>query len=143
MTLYDAIYSDKKVLEAFGALFFLFGIGALFLTMVGLYGVVSFAVSQRAREIGVRVALGATRGEIVRLVLRQGTTLVGVGTGIGLLIAFGLSHALAANLDVLRPAGPLTYVAIAGTLIATALAGLLRPVQRALSMQPMTALRLD
>jgi predicted permease len=142
-TLRDAIYSDKKVLEAFGALFLLFGVGALFLTMVGLYGVVSFAVRLRSREIGVRVALGAAPGHIVTLVLRQGASLVGIGTAVGLFIAFALSHALAAVIEFVQPAGPVTYLAIAGVLVATALAGLLRPVMRALALQPMTALRLD
>ncbi len=141
--LYDAIYSDKKVLEAFGALFFVFGLGALFLTMVGVYGVVSFAVTRRAREIGVRVALGATRLEIVRLVLRQGVTLIGAGTGAGLVIAFTLSHVLAAVTEVVEPAGFLSYVAIAGALLTTAAAGLLRPVRHALALQPMEALRRD
>jgi putative ABC transport system permease protein len=140
-TLYDAIYSDKKVLDAFGALFFLFGIGALFLTMVGVYGVVSFAVTRRSREIGVRVALGASRAEIIRLVFRQGATLIGSGTAAGLVIAFGLSHVLAAVTEFVEPAGVLTYVAIAGALAATAAAGLLRPVRRALALQPVEALR--
>ena len=139
--LYDAIYADKKVLEAFGALFFVFGIGALFLTMVGVYGVVSHAVTQREREIGVRVALGASRWNVTRLVLGQGLRLVGIGTAIGLVIAFGLSHALAAATEFLQPAGALIYVALAGALLATAAAGLLRPVQRALALAPMEALR--
>jgi hypothetical protein len=142
-TLREAIYSDKKVLEAFGSLFLLFGVGALFLTMVGLYGVVSFAVRQRAREIGVRMALGAAPRDVVTLVLGQGASLVGIGTAVGLFIAFGLSHALAAVIEFVQPAGLATYLAIAVVLVATALAGLLRPVLRALALQPMTALRLD
>jgi len=142
-TLREAIYSDKKVLEAFGSLFLLVGVGALFLTMVGLYGVVSFAVRQRAREIGVRMALGAAPRDVVTLVLGQGASLVGIGTAVGLFIAFGLSHALAAVIEFVQPAGFLTYLAIAGVLVATAVAGLLYPVIRALALQPMTALRLD
>jgi predicted permease len=142
-TLHDAIYADKKVLEAFGTLFLLFGAGALFLTMVGLYGVVSFAVRQRSREIGVRVALGATSRDVVRLVLGQGATLVLIGTAFGLLIAFALSHALASAIEFVEPAGLLTYVMIAGALSATALAGLLSPLRRALALQPLTALRID
>jgi len=140
-SLYDAIYSDKKVLDAFGALFFAAGVGALLLTMVGLYGIVSFAVTSRTREIGVRVALGASRGDIARLVLRQGSRLIGIGTAVGLVIAVGLSYALAAATEFFQPAGALTYVAIAGTLVLTAAAGLLRPVRRALALQPVDALR--
>jgi len=142
-TLHDAIYAEKKVLDAFGTLFFLFGLGALFLTMVGLYGVVSFAVRQRAREIGVRVALGAKPRDVVMLVLWQGTMLVGIGTAVGLFIAFGLSHAMAAQVEFVHPASALTYLAIAATLGATAVAGLLGPVRRALALQPMSALRLE
>jgi predicted permease len=142
-TLHDAIYADKKVLEAFGTLFLVFGAGALFLTMVGLYGVVSFAVRQRSREIGVRVALGATSRDVVRLVLGQGANLVLIGTAFGLLIAFALSHALASAIEFVEPAGLLTYLMIAGALSATALAGLLSPVRRALALQPLSALRLD
>jgi hypothetical protein len=142
-TLSEAIYADKKVLEAFGALFLVFGAGALFLTTVGLYGVVSFAVSRRAREIGVRVALGARPRDVVRLVLRQGATLVALGTAIGLLIAFGLSQALASVMEVAEPAGWLTYLGIVVALGGTALVGLLRPVRRALALEPMTALRLE
>jgi ABC-type antimicrobial peptide transport system permease subunit len=134
-------YEDKKVLDAFAVLFFVFGVGALFLTMIGVYGIVSFAVTRRAREIGVRVALGASRGEIISLVLRQGIKLVGTGTAVGLVIAFGLSHVLASVTQVFQPAGALTYVAIAGALACTAATGLLRPVRRALSLEPMVALR--
>ncbi len=140
-SLYDAIYEDKKVLDAFGALFGVFGIGALFLTMIGVYGVVSFTVARRAREIGVRVALGASRARIIRLVLGQGLRLIAIGTGAGLVIAFGLSHALAAVSEFFQPAGPLTYLAIAAALTATAAAGLLRPVRRALALEPTEALR--
>jgi predicted permease len=142
-TLHDAIYAEKKVLDVFGMLFFVFGVGALFLTIIGLYGVVSFAVSRRAREIGIRVALGAAPRDVVGLVLRQGVTLIALGTSIGLLVAYGLSQALAANLEPIEPASPLTYVAIAGTLCGTALLGLLRPVRRALALEPVSALRLE
>jgi putative ABC transport system permease protein len=140
-TLYEAIYADKKVLDAFGALFFFAGLGALFLTMLGVYGLVSFGVTTRTREIGTRVALGASRGDIVRLVIGQGAVLIGAGTGIGLLIAFGLSQALSAVAEFLQPAAGVTYVAIAGALTATAAVGLLRPVRRALALQAMDALR--
>ena len=140
-SLYDAIYSEKKVLDAFGALFFAAGVGALLLTMVGLYGIVSFAVASRTREIGVRVALGASRGNIARLVIGQGSKLIGIGVAVGLVIAVGLSHALAAATEFFQPAGALTYVAIAGALVATAAAALVRPVRRALALAPVDALR--
>jgi hypothetical protein len=140
-TLHEAIYADKRVLDAFGALFAVFGLGALFLTIVGIYGVVSFAVARRAREIGVRMALGASRARIIRLVLGQGARLIALGTGAGLAIAFGISHALAAASQFFQPAGAPTYLAIAATLMATAAAALLRPARRALKLQPTEALR--
>jgi predicted permease len=140
-SLYDAIYSDKKVLDAFGALFFAAGVGSLLLTMVGLYGIVSFAVASRTREIGVRVALGASRGNIARLVIGQGSKLIAIGIAVGLAIAVGLSHALAAATEFFQPAGVLTYLVIAGALVATAAVALLRPVRRALALAPIDALR--
>ena len=129
-SLYDAIYSDKKVLDAFGALFFAAGVGALVLTMVGLYGIVSFAVAARTREIGVRVALGASSGDIARLVLGQGSKLIGIGTGVGLVIAVGVSHAMAAATEFFKPAGALTYVGITSVLLATAAVALARLTQQ-------------
>jgi hypothetical protein len=77
------------------------------------------------------------------LVLRQGLTLVGVGTAIGLFIAFGRSQALAAGIDVVEPAGVTTYLAIVGMLGAAALLGLVRPVRRALALAPAVSLRSD
>jgi ABC-type antimicrobial peptide transport system permease subunit len=142
-SLHDAIYADKKVLEAFGAIFAAAGIGALFLTMLGVYAIVSFGVTTRTREIGVRVALGASRLEILRLVLRQGGSLIAYGIAAGLLIAFGLSQALAAATEFVQPAAPATYLAIATALLLTAAVGLLRPIHRALSLQPMEALRYE
>ena len=89
----------------------------------------------------MRVALGASRGNIARLVIGQGSRLIAIGVAVGLVIAVGLSHALAATTVFFQPAGALTYVAIAGALVATAAAALVRPVRRALSLAPVDALR--
>ncbi len=142
-TLRQAIYAEKKVLDAFSALFIVFGIGAVFLTAVGLYGVVSFAVSRRTREIGIRVALGAAPRQVVSLVLREGAVLIAIGTGVGLPIAYGLSRALAATIEPIEPAEPLVFAAIATVLAAVALAGLTRPARRALALDPGAALRAE
>jgi putative ABC transport system permease protein len=141
--LHDAIYADKKVLDVFGTLFAVFGAGALFMTVVGLYGLVSFAVTRRTREIGVRVALGAAPRNVVALVLRHGAAVIGLGTASGLLIAFTVSRVLAATLEPIEPAGALSYAAITGILVAASLIGLLRPVGRALALEPVAALRAE
>ncbi len=140
-TLQDAIFADKRVLDAFATIFFVAGLGALFLTMLGVYGIVAFAVASRTREIGVRVALGATRGAVVRLVARQAGRVIAIGIAIGLLLAFGISQALSAATDFIQPAAPGTYALIAAALLATAAVALVRPVWRALSLDPVTALR--
>jgi putative ABC transport system permease protein len=142
-TLYDAIFADKKVLDVFGILFFLFGIGALFMTVIGLYGVVAFAVNRRTREIGIRVALGAHRGDVIAMVVRQGSRQVLIGLAAGLAIAFGLSRAIAAAIEPIRPADPLTFGVVAAVLALTALLALIAPARRALRVQPVDALRSD
>lgn len=142
-TLREAIYADKKVLDAFSTLFFVFGVGAVFLTAVGLYGVVSFAVSRRTREIGIRVALGAAPRQVAGLVLREGAALIGIGTAVGLPMAYALSRVLAAAVEPIEPAGPLMFAAIATILAGVALAGLARPARRALALDPSAALRAE
>ncbi|NOT08091.1 MAG: ABC transporter permease [Gemmatimonadales bacterium] len=139
-SLQEAIFADSKVLDAMAALFLAFGVGALFLTVIGLYGIVAFAVSRRTREIGVRVALGARPRDVVALVLKQGAREVGLGTAIGLAIAFALAKALSAAIEVVDPADPGVYVAVVSLLLTAALAGLLVPVRRALRLNPSRAL---
>lgn len=142
-TLHEAIYNDKQVLDTIATLFFGFGAGALFLTVVGLYGVVSFGVSRRTREIGVRVVLGATPGDVVRLVLRQALREWAIGTGVGLCIAVGLSYGLAYLDDVIQPASVVMYLAVVVLLTGGGLLGLLVPMRRALALEPGAALRGD
>jgi len=141
LTLRAAIYQDKRVLDALATLFFLFGVGAVFLTVIGLYGVVSFSVTQRMREIGVRRALGAQPLAVLALVLRGGTRWVGLGLGLGLVLAFALSRAFVAGVEAADPAGPLTFALVAGSLAITALLALVMPARRALAVQPHRALR--
>jgi hypothetical protein len=138
-----AIYADKKILDAFAALFLGFGAGALFLTTIGLYGVVSFAVERRSREFAIRQALGATPRDVIRLVMRQGAAELGIGIGVGLALAVALSRGLSAALEVVTPASPLTLAAIAGTLVLTALIGFWRPTRRAVALPPVQGLRAE
>jgi predicted permease len=121
----------------------LFAATALALATVGLYGVVSYLVAQRTREIGVRMALGASRPEVVRLVLREGLLLAAGGTALGLAAAWLLSRFLAAVLYGVRPADPAVYAATAALVAGFALLASWLPARRATRVDPMIALRAD
>jgi putative ABC transport system permease protein len=142
-TLHEAVYREKRVLDVLSTLFLVFGIGALSMTAIGLYGIVSFAITQRTREIGIRLALGATRAQVLALVLGQGGRQLVVGLALGMLIAVGLSRGFAAAVEQLPPADAslLLWIGLAMTL--TASAGLIVPAQRALRLQILRALRTE
>jgi ABC-type antimicrobial peptide transport system permease subunit len=125
------------------ALMLLFSAVALVLAAVGTYGVIAYGVSQQAREFAVRVVLGATRREVVGLVLRQGLGMAGVGIALGVAGALGGSRLLSKALYGVSPADPLTYVAVAALLVATALVACGLPAWRASATAPATALRAD
>jgi len=114
---------------------------ALLLGAVGIYGVISYAVSQRRREIGVRMALGARRSDVSRLVLREGVVLTGVGLIVGLAFAFGLTRLLSSLLFGVNPIDPFTYALVSLTLAAIALLASYIPARRAASIHPTEALR--
>jgi predicted permease len=120
-----------------------FGVLALVLAAIGIYGVLSYSVSRRTREIGIRVALGATQREVSRLVIREGLAMTGIGVAIGLGAALILSRFLRSLLYEVRPADPLTYVAVAVTLMTVALLATWRPARRASAVDPITALRTE
>ena len=132
-----------SVLDAFGVLFAAFGGGALFLAIVGVYGVVAFGVTQRTREFGVRIALGAQHADILSLVVRQGGRPVLIGTAIGLVLAVGLHRALAALIDVIQPGDLAIIGGVIGVLVVTAATALLVPARRAAGTEPLQALRQD
>jgi predicted permease len=116
---------------------------AIAMVIAGLYGVLSQLVSYRGREIGVRMALGATRGSVAQLVLRQGIVLIGAGLGAGLLLAFAFGRLISGFLYQVKPLDAWTYVAVALALPAVALTAALLPARKAASIQPMQALRED
>ncbi len=118
-----------------------FALLALLLAAVGVYGVMTFAVAQRTREVGIRMALGAQRGEVVRLVLARGARVVGVATVVGLAAAFGAAQLIRGQLFGVGTADPLTYLAVPAVLAAVALVACWLPARRAAGVDPLIALR--
>jgi putative ABC transport system permease protein len=116
---------------------------ALLLAAIGLYGVVSYGVGQRAREIGVRVALGAQRRDVLRLVLASGLSLVAIGVTSGLAAALVVTRFLGALVFGVSPVDPLTFAAAAAVLTLVALAAHWVPIRRALRIDPSSALRAE
>jgi predicted permease len=114
---------------------------ALLLGTVGIYGVISYTVSQRSREIGVRMALGAGRGDVSRMVVGQGMLLTGLGVAGGLLAAFVLTRLMTSLLYGVEPLDPVTYLATASTLALVALVASWLPARRAASLDPAHTLR--
>ncbi len=121
----------------------LFGLLALLLATVGVYAVVAYSVAQRTREIGIRMALGATSQGVVKSVVGQGFKLALIGTGLGLAGAFGLTRLLVSLLYNISPTDPLTFILVPLVLICMALLASYLPARRAASIDPMTALRYE
>jgi len=120
-----------------------FALVALLLAAVGVYGVLSYSVSQRTQEIGVRMAIGAERAEIMRLVLRGGLSWAFSGIAIGLLSAFALSRVLGILLFEVRARDPITYAAVGVTLALVAMLACYIPAFRATRIDPVIALRAE
>jgi putative ABC transport system permease protein len=119
------------------------GILGLIMAAVGVYGVVAFAASQRTREIGIRVALGATRTQVLKLVLRQGVWVVAAGAALGIVVTFAVSRGIATLLVGVSATDPLTFLAATLFLVAVALYACYVPARRAMKVDPMVALRYE
>jgi hypothetical protein len=128
----QSLYS--KMFTAFAAI-------ALALAAVGVYGVIAYSVSQRTREIGVRVALGAQRANVLRLILGDGAILAAIGIGIGLVGALAVTRFLRAMLFGVSPFDPVSFVAVAAVLSAIAFLASYIPARRAAGIHPIEALR--
>ena len=124
-------------------LFIIFAAVALLLGVLGIYGVLSYLVSRRTREIGIRLALGAQRRNVLWLILKEGTKFSLAGTALGLAGAFGLTRLLASQLYGVSPSDPLTYTAVALLMFAVTLLACYIPTRRAMRTDPLTALRVD
>jgi putative ABC transport system permease protein len=121
----------------------IFGAVALLLAVIGTYGVLSYQVGRRTREIGIRLALGAGRTRLLGLIIGQGLRLTALGIAIGLVATLTLSHVLVALLYGIGPRDPVTYLAITAILLAAAFLACYIPARRAAKVDPMVALRYE
>ena len=144
--IYNVRTMDDVVANSLGTrrvsmqLFAVFAIAALLLAAIGIYGVMAYTVTQRTQEIGIRMALGAQRSDVLGLVVRQGMTLAAIGVVAGLAGAFSLTRVMASLLFNVRPDDPTTYLAISFLLIVVAFLACYLPARRAAKLDPMIAL---
>jgi putative ABC transport system permease protein len=138
----DARVEDQSLdIRIIGGMFATFGIVALILASVGLYAVMAFSVSRRKTEVGIRMALGAHRGRIVRLVLSQGARPLVGGLAVGMLLAFGLGKALATFLFNVGSLDPVTFIGVPMLMVVVSVLALIVPAGRASRVPPVAALR--
>jgi putative ABC transport system permease protein len=142
-TLDEVIARNAWFYRVFGTIFMLMGFVALFLAAIGLYGVMSFSVSRRTREVGVRMALGAQAEHVVRLIVRQGLVQLAVGLVVGLAGALAVTSLLRGFLFGVSPRDPVTFVWIVAVLVVTGAVASLVPARRATRVDPLIAIRYE
>jgi ABC-type antimicrobial peptide transport system permease subunit len=141
---FTEIYSASLGSRRFNLiLVIVFALAALLLAIAGVYGVVAYNVAQRTQEIGVRIALGARPVDVLSLILRQGLTTALIGVGIGVVGSFATARGIESLLFGVKPTDPLTYFAVAASLIGVAGLACYIPARRATKVDPMVALRYD
>jgi predicted lysophospholipase L1 biosynthesis ABC-type transport system permease subunit len=141
LTMEDRLMTSLAKPRLYAVVLAWFSVFALLIAGVGLFGVLSFSVAQRTREIGVRSALGAQARDIVALVLRQALWIVGIGVVFGLAAALASVRLLSAFLYGISPHDALTFVAVPIVIVAVAVVACLVPARRAAKVDPLTALR--
>jgi putative ABC transport system permease protein len=135
----DQLAADRVV----AVLLSVFGVAALLLATIGIYGVVAFAVAQRTHEIGIRIALGADRRDILKLIVGQGMVLIVIGAGVGLALALTATQLLKSLLFGVSATDPLTFVSVVSVLVGVALLACYVPARRAMKVDPLVALRYE
>jgi ABC-type antimicrobial peptide transport system permease subunit len=137
----DIIAQPTHSWQLGATMFTAFGLLALTLAAIGLYGVISYTVARRTREIGIRITLGARAGSVLWLGVRQGLLLAGLGTGIGILVALAVARSFAPLLFHESPWDPLVYLTAAGLVLAVATVASIIPAARAARLAPSVTLR--
>jgi ABC-type antimicrobial peptide transport system permease subunit len=142
-TMDDVVSATLSTPRFTGVLLGMFAALAVVLSAIGIYGVLSYLVSRRTREIGIRMAIGAGRGQVLRMVLGSGLSLAIVGAGIGLVCAAGVARLMRSVLHDVAPTDPATFVFVAVTLPAIALLASAVPAWRATRVDPIVALKAE
>lgn len=142
-TMDEIIFEDIGAWQAFGNVLSTLASVAMFLAAIGLYGLMSFTISRRTQEIGIRMALGAMNGDVLWLVLRKSVILTMIGILLGGGLGVGMGVALSAIMYDMSPVDPMTYLSVAFLLVFVSLIATYIPARRALAIDPMTALRYE
>jgi predicted permease len=139
----EVIHQETWFYNVFGTLFIVFGVAALFLASVGLYGVLAFSVSRRVQEMGLRMALGAEGKDVIRLIVREGAIQLGIGLTLGLGLAFAVSRVVTLLMYDVEPRDPTVFGAIVVTIGVVGITASLIPALRATRVDPIVALRYE
>ena len=135
----DALSQERL----FAQLTSVFGLLALVLAMIGLYGTMAYSVTRKTHEIGIRMALGAKPADVLRMVVRQGITLTLIGLALGVVVALGVTRLITSMIFGVKPYDPLTFIAVAAVLVVVALFACYIPARRAMKVDPIVALRYE